>query len=241
MEARNRLAWREDSDESGIATHQEEHRRGAAERVVPLRRRTSARRRAAETPMSHPQGAGARAEGENAATVVPASRFPQAPAAGGAVDAVIGPARPAPVPADETATRQVPATSGDRGMVVPPGLAELLRERQAELQAKLARLDAEAQEVDEDSRPRYSNHPADEAVELLDRAGRDAVARVLMDDMAQVDRALDRLANGTYGLCEDCHQPIPPKRLEARPTATLCVNCQSKREGQAARVRPYAH
>ena len=166
MEARNRLAWREDSDESEIATQQEGLPGGASERVVPLRRRTSARRRAAETTVSHPRGA---------------------------VDAVIGPARPAPAPADETATRQMPATSGDRGIVVPPGLAEQLRERQAELQAKLARLDAEAQEVDEDTRPRYSNHPADEAVELLDRVGRDAVARVLMDDMVQVDRALDRV------------------------------------------------
>ncbi len=217
MEARNRLAWREDADEPGIATQQGEPHRGTSERVVPLRRRASAsRRRAAETPVSHPQGAGA-------------------------VDMVIGPARPAPAPANETATRQMPAASGDRGIVIPPGLAEQLRERQAELQAKLARLDAEAQEVDEDNRPRYSNHPADEAVELLDRAGRDAVARVLMDDMAQVDRALDRLANGSYGLCDDCHQPIPPKRLEARPTATLCVTCQSKREAQTARARSFAH
>ena len=158
-----------------------------------------------------------------------------------AVDTVVGPARPAPAPAEEIATRPLPATSGDRGVVVPPGLAEQLRERQAELQAKLARLDAEALEVDEDTRPRYSNHPADEAMELLDRAGRDAVARVLMNDMAQVDRALNRLASGSYGLCDDCHQPIPPKRLEARPTATLCVSCQGKREAQASRQRPIAH
>jgi len=150
---------------------------------------------------------------------------------------VVGPARPAPAPASETATLPLPATSADRGMVIPPGLAERLRERQTELQARLAWLEAEAQDIDEDSRPKYSNHPADEAMELLDRAGRDAVARVLMDDMAQIDRALERLASGSYGLCDDCHQPIPPKRLEARPTATLCVACQSKREGQAARTR----
>ena len=158
-----------------------------------------------------------------------------------AVDTVVGPARPAPAPANETFTRSVPAISGDHGVVVSPGLAEQLRERQAELQAKLARLDAESQDVDEDSRPKYSNHPADEAMELLDRAGRDAIARVLMNDIVQVDRALDRLANGSYGLCEDCHQSIPPKRLEARPTATLCVTCQGKRETQAARLRPIAH
>jgi RNA polymerase-binding transcription factor DksA len=145
------------------------------------------------------------------------------------VDTVIGAPRPAPVPATE------------HGVIVPPGLAQQLRERQAELQARLMRLEDEAQAWDEDSRPRYSNHPADEAVDLLDRAGRDAVARVLLDDMAQVDRALDRLANGSYGLCDDCGQLIPPKRLEARPTATLCVTCQAKRETQAARSRQITH
>src|SRR5690242_19030413 len=104
MEARNRLAWREDSDESGIATQQEEHRGDTPERVVPLRRRTNAaRRRAADTAVSHPQGAGARGGAENAET-----QFPQAPAAVGAVDTVIGPARPAPAPADETAPRRMP-------------------------------------------------------------------------------------------------------------------------------------
>ncbi len=145
------------------------------------------------------------------------------------IDTAVGPARPAPVPVPE------------QGVVVPPGLAELLHERQAELRARLTRLEDEAQEMGEDSRPRYSNHPADEAVDLLDRAGRDAVARVLLDDMAQVDRALDRLAHGSYGLCDDCGQPIPPKRLEARPTATLCVSCQAKREAQAPRSRQITH
>jgi RNA polymerase-binding protein DksA len=116
-------------------------------------------------------------------------------------------------------------------------LAERLREQYAELQARLARLEGEALEFDEDSRPKYSNHPADEAAALLDRTGRDAVARVLVDDMQQVERALERLAAGTYGLCDDCGQPIPPKRLEARPTATLCVSCQSQRELRANRGR----
>lgn len=215
MEARNRFAWRDGSEGPELANQQKGVEAHVPERVVPLRRRSgTARRRAAETPAAH-------------------SQHP--------VDMVVGPARPAPVPAEETKSRPMPGASEDRGVVIPPGLAELLRERHADLQAKLARLDAEAQEVDEDTRPRYSNHPADEAMEVLDRAGRDAVARVLIDDMMQVDRALDRLANGSYGLCADCHQPIPPKRLEARPTATLCVACQSKREGQPVRPRPIAH
>ncbi len=211
MEARNRYALRAGSEEPEFADQPEEALAPLPERVVPLRRRSgTGRRRVAEASEGHQPHA---------------------------VDTVVGPARPAPAPANETAILSLPVVSGDRGMVIPPGLAERLRERQAELQARLAWLDAESQEVDEDTRPKYSNHPADEAMELLDRAGRDAVARVLMDDMMQIDRALDRLAQGSYGLCDDCHQPIPPKRLEARPTATLCVSCQSKRESQMARTR----
>lgn len=152
------------------------------------------------------------------------------------VDAVVGPARPAPV-REEGAASVAAATLVTPAVETPPGLAERLREQYVELQARLARLEGEAMEFDEDSRPKYSNHPADEAAALHDRTGRDAVARVLVDDMQQVERALERLAAGSYGLCDDCGQPIPPKRLEARPTATLCVSCQSKREMRANRGR----
>jgi RNA polymerase-binding transcription factor DksA len=126
-------------------------------------------------------------------------------------------------------------------VLIPPGLVDQLRERQTELLARLERLEGEGREVDADTRPRYSNHPADEVVELLDQVGRDAIARVLREDMMQVDRALDRVAAGRYGLCEDCHLPIPPKRLEVRPTATLCVSCQARREARSGRARPVLH
>jgi RNA polymerase-binding protein DksA len=43
---------------------------------------------------------------------------------------------------------------------------------------------------------------------------------------ADVDRALARIENGTYGKCERCGQDIPFERLEAIPTASLCVTCK---------------
>jgi DnaK suppressor protein len=214
MEARNRHAWQDGTNqlESGNA----EGMRLPTERVVPLGRRRGG--------AAHRKAAEARAAQQNQP-----------------VDAVVGLVRPAPVREEVSPTHAAGGTALEQAVVVPPGLAERLRERQTELQARLARLEGEAQEFDEDSRPKYSNHPADEAVALLDRAGRDAVARVLMDDIVQVDRALERLAAGSYGLCDDCGQMIPPKRLEARPTATLCVSCQSKREMRANRGRVIAH
>src|SRR5512135_1535187 len=48
--------------------------------------------------------------------------------------------------------------------------------------------------------------------------------------LQEVDEALDRLANGTYGICEECGGPIGLKRLEVRPVAKYCVPCLTKLE-----------
>lgn len=48
--------------------------------------------------------------------------------------------------------------------------------------------------------------------------------------LAKIDEALDRMDEGTFGLCEDCEEPIEPRRLEARPVSTLCVACKEKQE-----------
>jgi len=51
----------------------------------------------------------------------------------------------------------------------------------------------------------------------------------------RITETLQRIADGTYGRCEECDEPIPPARLKAIPTATLCVLCQSAAEFRAAR------
>ncbi|NWF93377.1 MAG: TraR/DksA family transcriptional regulator [Syntrophaceae bacterium] len=48
--------------------------------------------------------------------------------------------------------------------------------------------------------------------------------------LQEVDEALDRIENGTYGICEECGGPISPKRLEVRPVAKYCVPCLMKLE-----------
>jgi DnaK suppressor protein len=53
----------------------------------------------------------------------------------------------------------------------------------------------------------------------------------------KVDEALKRIEEGTFGECEECGEDIELRRLQARPTATLCVSCkeeQEKREGMSA-------
>lgn len=48
--------------------------------------------------------------------------------------------------------------------------------------------------------------------------------------LKEVDEALDRIENGTFGICEECGEPIGPKRLEVKPTAKYCVPCKTKME-----------
>lgn len=74
-------------------------------------------------------------------------------------------------------------------------------------------------------------------VDDLDRAssvqGRDAatmLAGVLSGNQLQIDRAMERLADGRYGTCEDCGRAISGERLSIRPEATRCVECQRRHE-----------
>jgi len=42
----------------------------------------------------------------------------------------------------------------------------------------------------------------------------------------EIDSALDKIANGTYGICEECDEPINEKRLQANPVARYCITCK---------------
>ena len=48
--------------------------------------------------------------------------------------------------------------------------------------------------------------------------------------LKKIDEALDRIKEGKFGLCESCDCEIEPRRLEARPTTTLCVPCKEESE-----------
>ena len=63
------------------------------------------------------------------------------------------------------------------------------------------------------------------------------IAQVSHDlaELTQVEQALARIADGSYGECLDCGRPIPHARLQAYPTATRCIHCQELREAGARR------
>ncbi|WP_437188488.1 TraR/DksA family transcriptional regulator [Planctomicrobium sp. SH668] len=51
-------------------------------------------------------------------------------------------------------------------------------------------------------------------------------------ELARIDRAIDAIRNGTYGLCEHCETRIPVARLQALPHTSCCVECQRKYENR---------
>lgn len=73
-------------------------------------------------------------------------------------------------------------------------------------------------------------HLADHASEMLDREVDESLeenAELLVRD---IDQALRKIDDGTYGKCERCGQDIPEERLDAVPYATLCVSCKQLEE-----------
>ena len=48
--------------------------------------------------------------------------------------------------------------------------------------------------------------------------------------LAKIDKAIERIDNGTFGTCEECSEPISIKRLEARMETTLCIRCKEDQE-----------
>jgi DnaK suppressor protein len=48
----------------------------------------------------------------------------------------------------------------------------------------------------------------------------------------KIKKALERIDNGNYGICEECGEEISEKRLKARPVTTVCINCKRKQENQ---------
>jgi len=75
---------------------------------------------------------------------------------------------------------------------------------------------------------------ADSGSKTAERDAASSLLRTLLDRRTQAEHALQRLADGTYGYCEGCQNPIPVERLTVFPSATTCVACKSNREPRAA-------
>lgn len=76
----------------------------------------------------------------------------------------------------------------------------------------------------------YDNHPADLGSETFERSKDFALRERAEIEIDQVNNALSRLEDGTYGTCERCGAEIPMERLEALPSTTTCIKCKKAEE-----------
>ncbi|UFJ41944.1 TraR/DksA C4-type zinc finger protein [Brevibacillus humidisoli] len=68
----------------------------------------------------------------------------------------------------------------------------------------------------------YDNHPADVGSEMFEREKDLSLYNLDRETLREIDQALQRMAEGTYGICTVCGQPIAMERLQARPQALTC-------------------
>ncbi|MFF5212478.1 TraR/DksA family transcriptional regulator [Streptosporangium sp. NPDC000396] len=98
------------------------------------------------------------------------------------------------------------------------------------LENMLAELDRSIRVLRGDPLTTWDRSTADAGSVLTDADRNQAMLDVAIRQRRSVVEALRRLDEGLYGLCADCGKPVPEGRLEARPEATRCVQCQARRE-----------
>ncbi|MGD9481891.1 TraR/DksA family transcriptional regulator [Streptomyces sp. TRM70308] len=251
--ARARAAERPPAKPAGTSAH------AAREEPVPPTG-AAARRAAAERAPAKKTGAkrtaadGAPAEeaaGQQAAARKPAA--PQAPTGAGRGRDTVG--REAAqretgaeaVAAKKTTTGTHTAVPQARVAAAPDELAvrtgedpwteSEVDEARTELATEVDRLRAEIDAVERglaglmrDSGDGAGDDQADTGTKNVTREHEMAIAENAREMMYQSERALERLEAGTYGLCENCGNPIGKARMQAFPRATLCVECKQKQE-----------
>jgi len=93
------------------------------------------------------------------------------------------------------------------------------------LNSKLDELLGRAREIEDDLRHPLDADSSEQAVDLADDEALAGVDEVLRHEIADIRQALLRIERGEYGSCASCGADISEGRLEALPTATLCIKC----------------
>ena len=75
----------------------------------------------------------------------------------------------------------------------------------------------------------YDENFADSGQVAAEQGENRALVNQLEETLADVERALQKLDEGTYGVCESCGKPIAEARLEAMPASKLCIDCAAGR------------
>ena len=106
-------------------------------------------------------------------------------------------------------------------------------ERLQAIQADLAVVREESEEDSIQELSSHAQHQADLGTETFDREKDLSILDQVEADLADIEHALRRLDDGTYGTCEACGKPIGDERLEAMPAARFCLDDQALAEQES--------
>jgi DnaK suppressor protein len=123
------------------------------------------------------------------------------------------------------------AKRGTRSAAETEQIRDALDERLGELREEY---DQTVTEIAEMQRDRLTDSAgddqADTGTKTFEREQEISLANNILERINQVERAVERLEEGSYGWCERCGNAIPVERLSAFPSATLCVSCKQLEE-----------
>jgi len=110
---------------------------------------------------------------------------------------------------------------------VEPDVTELLIADRERTHVLIAALTQNVDTIVEASRLTATDdeHDPEGATIAFERSQTSSLLASATSHLAEVDAALVRIANDTYGCCERCNAPIAPERLQARPAARTCIRC----------------
>jgi DnaK suppressor protein len=132
----------------------------------------------------------------------------------------------------KTGAESLPVRSGE-----DPWTTEEIAEVEADLRAEVDRLRADVASADQalgdllrDAGTGAGDDQADTSSKNFEREHEMSIVNNARDMLTQSERALARIASGTYGECESCGEGVGKARLQVFPRATLCRDCKEKQE-----------
>jgi DnaK suppressor protein len=191
--------------------------------------KTSARGTSADTAAKASKPA-ARKSTVKKAPAPPTKKSPSSRAAGTGKTAASA-SKPAAQPG-ATMPEALPVRAGEDAWTAAE-LAEVETELLSEadrLRAEIGVAENDIADLLRDSGEGAGDDQADTGTKNFEREHEMSIANNSRDMLSQTERALARIAAGTYGVCESCGQPIGKARLQVFPRATLCVSCKQREE-----------
>jgi RNA polymerase-binding protein DksA len=116
--------------------------------------------------------------------------------------------------------------------------AEFIEKERARLLNDMEQLNAELKNLRDLMQSEVDIEPDEGDAEVFEREKNAALIAVLERRLKDIETALRLIEKGEYGICTRCGKPIEPERLEIKPDATLCIECQREVERLNRRNRP---